>query len=107
MNAEQLVSSNGSEVSRRLFYDLSVYESERSSIFHNCWMYVAHESQIPNPGDFVASYMGEEPVVVSRAADGAIHVLVNSCSHRGTKVCRAQEGNASTFLAVSWLEVQQ
>lgn len=97
MDVDQLAASDGSKVSRRIFYDSDIYERERSHIFQTCWLYVAHESQLPLPGDFVASYMGEEPVIVTRSQDGSIRVLVNSCSHRGTKICRSQEGNTSTF----------
>ncbi len=92
-----LVSDDASRVSRRLFHDDGVYEDERRQIFQRCWLFVGHESQIPNAGDFVASYMGEEPVIVSRANDGSIDVVVNSCTHRGTKLCNVDRGNASTL----------
>jgi hypothetical protein len=49
---------------------------------------VGHESQIPDPGDYVRSRMGEESVIVSRGRDGELNVLQNSCAHRAMKVCR-------------------
>ncbi|MCB0962453.1 MAG: Rieske 2Fe-2S domain-containing protein [Acidimicrobiales bacterium] len=97
MQVDQLVSADGSRVGRDVFYNPAIYEAERTRIYQRCWLYVAHESQIPESGDFVASYMGEEPVIVTRQRDGSIGVLVNSCSHRGTRVCRSHEGNARTF----------
>lgn len=96
-DVDGLVSADGSRISRRLFFDPSVYERERERLFQRCWLYVGHVSQIPDPGDYITAYMGEEPVIVTRAPDSRIHVLVNSCSHRGTKICRTHEGNASTF----------
>lgn len=93
----ELVAPDGSRVSRRLFHDHEIYEAERQQIFQRCWLFVAHESQIPDAGDFVASYMGEEPVLVSRGRDGSVSVVVNSCSHRGTRLCQLDEGNASTL----------
>src|SRR5439155_22247519 len=94
---DDLVYPDGSRIARRLFYDQDVYEAERTRIFQRCWLFVGHESQIPNPGDFVTSYMGEEPVIVSRAKDGSIHVVVNSCSHRATRICNVDCGNATTL----------
>ena len=94
---DDLVNPDGSRIARRLFYDQDVYEAERTRIFQRCWLFVGHESQIPNPGDFVTSYMGEEPVIVSRAKDGSIHVVVNSCSHRATRICNVDCGNATTL----------
>jgi phenylpropionate dioxygenase-like ring-hydroxylating dioxygenase large terminal subunit len=97
LDVDDLVSDDGSRLGRRLFFDADVYEAERKRIFERCWLFVGHESQIPSPGDFVTSYMGEEPVIVSRAKDGAIHVSVNSCAHRGTRICRVDGGNATTL----------
>jgi 3-phenylpropionate/trans-cinnamate dioxygenase subunit alpha len=53
-------------VSPRVFADPEIYRAEQERIFGRCWLYVAHDSQIPNPGDFVTSFMGEEPVIVCR-----------------------------------------
>lgn len=91
-----LVAPDGSRVDRRLFHDEAVYAAELDRIFGRCWLFVGHTSQIQRPGDFVLSSMGEEPVIVTSTADG-IAVLVNSCSHRGTPVCRADRGHATTF----------
>ena len=96
-DTSDLVSEDASEVARRLFHDDDVYAAERRRIFERCWLFVAHEAQIPEPGDFVASWMGEEPVLVSRAADGSIDVVVNSCTHRGTRLCTADRGNATAL----------
>jgi phenylpropionate dioxygenase-like ring-hydroxylating dioxygenase large terminal subunit len=93
----ELVARDGSRVSRRLFHGDDVYDEERRAIFERCWLFVAHESQIPNAGDFVSSTMGEEPVLVSRGKTGSIGVVVNSCTHRGTKLCQVDRGNAATL----------
>lgn len=84
-------------VSRDIFVDDAIYRAEQQRIFCTQWLLVGHASHIPDPGDYVLSRMGEESVVMVRAKNGAIHVLLNSCRHRGMRVCRYDEGNAAVF----------
>jgi phenylpropionate dioxygenase-like ring-hydroxylating dioxygenase large terminal subunit len=83
---------------RRIFFDPDVYRAELSAIFGRCWLFLAHESQVSNPGDFVTTYMGEVPVLVTRSKTGEINAFFNSCRHRGMRLCRADAGNATTFM---------
>ena len=84
-------------IDRRIFFDEGIYQQELEQIFARCWLYLCHESQIPKPGDFFATTMGEDPVLVVRQKDGTIDALLNSCRHRGMKVCRADLGNTKGF----------
>jgi phenylpropionate dioxygenase-like ring-hydroxylating dioxygenase large terminal subunit len=84
-------------VSRRIFADRGIYDVELERIFARAWLYLAHESELPNSGDYVNVVMGEEPVIVWRAADMKIGAFINSCRHRGNKICRADGGNAKVF----------
>ncbi|GAA1382171.1 aromatic ring-hydroxylating dioxygenase subunit alpha [Pseudonocardia kongjuensis] len=83
---------------RRIYSDPEIYRMEQRRIFARSWLVVAHESQIPAPGDFMESFMGEESVIVSRNRDGEVRVMLNSCRHRGNKVCRTETGNATSFM---------
>ncbi len=93
-----LVSDDGCWVNRRVFCDEALYRLEKRHIFGRSWIYLGHESQIPEPGDFVTAYIAETPLIVARGADGGVHVHVNSCSHRGLPVCRVDRGHARRFV---------
>ncbi|MFG0228258.1 aromatic ring-hydroxylating dioxygenase subunit alpha [Achromobacter sp. 413638] len=94
----QYVKPEAGLVSRRIFHDEEIYRAELDRIFKRAWLYLAHESEVPDPGDFVHVYMGEEPVILCRDRDGQLYGLVNSCRHRGNRVCRVDRGNARSFV---------
>lgn len=75
----------------------TVFEAEMRNIFERGWVYVAHESEVPLPGDYRTGSLGTQPVIVSRYEDGQIYVLLNRCRHRGAVVCRAQVGHSNYF----------
>src|ERR1051325_2419683 len=83
-----LVDLKTAEISREIFVNAQIYAEEQQRIFARAWLFVGHESQIPNPGDFVSSCMGEESVILCRDRAAEVHVFLNSCRHRGMKVCR-------------------
>lgn len=93
-----LVSDDACYVSRKVWADQSIYELEKKAIFAKCWLFLGHESQIKNAGDFVQASMCETPIILSRGQDHNIYANVNSCSHRGLPVCRADHGNARRFI---------
>src|SRR6187431_2731567 len=93
-----LVDARKGLVDRRIFSDQTLYELELELIFARAWNFMCHDSQIPNPGDFFMSFIGEDRVIVVRDNDGNPQVLVNSCRHRGNAVCRAEEGHATSFM---------
>ena len=93
----RLVDHEGGTVSREIFCNQDIYDQEMAQVFQRSWLFVGHESQIPKPGDFILSRMGEEAVIVTRDRQQQIHVLLNSCRHRGNLVCRYDQGNATIF----------
>jgi phenylpropionate dioxygenase-like ring-hydroxylating dioxygenase large terminal subunit len=80
-----------------LYTDPRVFDDEMERIFHRGWVFVGHASEVPRPGDYVTRTVGTEPVIMVRAGDGQISVLVNRCRHRGTMVCPADRGHARTL----------
>jgi len=96
-DVRSLVDVDKGLISRRIFIEREIYEQELEQIFARCWLFLCHESQIPQPGEFFSTYMGEDPVLVVRDTQGQVHAFLNVCRHRGNRLCRADRGNASTF----------
>lgn len=84
-------------VHANIYTDPDIFELEMDRIWRRAWIFVAHESQVPQPGDFVTTRMGPEPVIVARHRDGGLHVLLNRCTHRGAKVCNEASGRTARF----------
>lgn len=84
-------------VHRTLYTDRAVFDREMVRVFGGTWTFLAHESEIPRPHDFVRKRLGLRPVLVTRDRTGAVHGLLNRCTHRGATVCRVETGNARRF----------
>ena len=74
-----------------------IYELERRRIFDRCWLYLGHESEVPNPGDYARRMVAERPLFFARNRDGELAVFHNTCPHRGALICRTDRGNAQVF----------
>jgi len=90
-----------SRVPYRLYHDADIYEREQERIFRGpAWNYLLLDAEIPNPGDFRATVVGETPVIVNRDRDGGVHAFVNRCAHRGALVRRELSGNATEHVCL-------
>lgn len=92
-----LVDEKNGRIDPQIFTDEAIYEQELERVFARSWLMMGHETQIPNAGDFMTNYMGEDPVIVARQKDGSIRVFLNQCRHRGMRICRADGGNAKSL----------
>ncbi len=84
-------------VRAEIYTDPRVFEAEMARIFARTWVYVAHESEIPEPGDYKTVTLGTQPIIVVRDKERRIRVLFNRCRHRGASVCQREAGNALYF----------
>jgi len=85
------------EVHRDVYTDPEIFELEMEHLFANTWVHVGHASQIPNPGDYVTTTIGNQPVLMVRHNDGSVKVLHNRCPHKGVKVATDACGNTGKF----------
>ncbi len=84
-------------VHRSVFTSEEVLKRELDEIFSKSWLYVGHESEIPNPNDFQTRRVGGRTVIYTRDKHGNVQVMLNSCRHRGAEVCRERRGNRKIF----------
>ena len=81
----------------RLYRDPIVFEDEMARIWNRVWVYLAHASELPKPGDYLRRVIGRQPVLLVRGEDGEIRVFFNRCRHRANLVCHLDKGNAKAL----------
>ena len=84
---------------QKFYKDTSIFDLEKHNIFYNSWIFIGHESQIPNKGDFFVYKLLDEEIIVLRNKENKVKAFFNVCRHRGSRVCLEEKGNTSRF---SW-----
>ncbi len=84
-------------VSRKAFRSQEIFDRERRLLWDRHWLYLGHESELPKPGDFKVRTVAGRSLILCRSADGELHAYLNACPHRGTVLCRENEGNSRFF----------
>lgn len=93
--------SDGSSVPFEVYSSKEIYDLEQERIFRGpTWNYLALEAELPEPGDFKSTFVGDTPVVVTRTPEGEFAAWVNRCAHRGAIVCREKRGNAKSHACI-------
>ncbi len=93
--------ADGSRVPYKVFSDAEIYDREQERIYRGpTWSFLGLEAEIPNDGDYKSTFVGDTPVVMTRAEDGTLAAWVNRCAHRGAMVCRLPRGNALSHSCV-------
>ncbi len=80
-------------VHRSVYTDPELFDLEQKYLFERTWIWLALESQVAQPNDFITTWIGRYPVLVSRDAAGRIGAFLNTCRHKGAVVCRSESGN--------------
>jgi phenylpropionate dioxygenase-like ring-hydroxylating dioxygenase large terminal subunit len=84
-------------VHRRLYSDPALFKVEMEKVFGHAWIYVGHDSQIPNPGDYFTTQIGLQPVIMVRHTDNTVRVLYNRCGHKGAQLVGDRCGSVKAF----------
>jgi anthranilate 1,2-dioxygenase large subunit len=102
MNAAlQWPAEGNARVPYRVFADRDIYREEMARIFRGpTWQFLTLAGELAEPGDYLTTFLGETPVIVTRGNDGAVHAMVNRCAHRGNLVCLKRRGHADNLTCV-------
>ena len=82
---------------RDVFADPALFDLEMKHIFEGNWVYLAHESQIPENNDYFTTFIGRQPIIITRDKTGQLNAVINACAHRGAMLCRKKHGNKGSF----------
>ena len=84
-------------VHRSSMTSIELFQREKELIFDRCWIYLGHESEVGNPGDYRRRNVAGRPLFFARGRDGQVRVFLNTCPHRGALICRRDEGAADVL----------
>jgi len=86
--------ASGMGLTREFYADTEIYALDLEHIFYRDWLFVAHSTELPQTGSYLTLQIGAYPILLTRAADGAIRAFINSCRHRGARICPEPAGTA-------------
>jgi p-cumate 2,3-dioxygenase alpha subunit len=86
------------KINRRVFTDPAILEAERKLVFDQVWLYVGHESELPEKGSYIRRKVGGRPIIFVRDDTGRIRIFFDACTHRGNSVCQGSRGTVQRFL---------
>ncbi|MGP9568790.1 aromatic ring-hydroxylating oxygenase subunit alpha [Halomonas sp. AOP5-B2-8] len=95
LDPDQLV--NNDKIATPMYTSSELFDKEQEKIFRKTWVWVAHQSEVPDKGSFKLSKVGREPVIVVRDRKNNFNVMVNRCRHRAATVCEIHKGKTSSF----------
>ncbi|MGB1091007.1 MAG: aromatic ring-hydroxylating oxygenase subunit alpha [Oceanobacter sp.] len=95
--AVDMVDYDNARVKKALYSDPEIFEEELDLVFNNNWVFIGHESEVPESGSFKTAFIGRHPVIMTRDRKGTVRVLQNRCRHRGATVCEGRKGKTKAF----------
>ncbi|MFO1163012.1 MAG: aromatic ring-hydroxylating dioxygenase subunit alpha [Reyranellaceae bacterium] len=88
----------GGPLARDFYVGPDVFDADLARIFHRHWVFAGYSLQVPKPGDFFTWRIGGESIIVVRDRTGGIRAFHNVCRHRGSIICKTEQGNAHRFV---------
>lgn len=85
-------------VHRDVYLSQELFDLEMERLWRNTWIYVGHDSQVPNIGDFYSTEIARQPLIMLRDEGGKVRVLMNRCAHKGARLVSAMHGQCENRL---------
>lgn len=85
------------KVHKRIYTDPAIFDLEMERIWGKSWIYVGHESQVAEAGQYYSTTIGSQPVILTRHKNGEIYVLFNRCAHKGAQLVGDSSGKVKDF----------
>jgi benzoate/toluate 1,2-dioxygenase alpha subunit len=96
-NLLKIEADGRSRLDRRAYTDPHIFDLEMEMLWEKSWIFLAHESELPSPNDFLRRQIGRRPIILMRNASGKLGAFINSCAHRGAMLCQMFKGNAKSL----------
>ncbi|MCJ8301058.1 MAG: Rieske 2Fe-2S domain-containing protein, partial [Pseudomonadales bacterium] len=84
---------DGYALTQPFYTEDSIYQAELEAIFYKEWLFAVNECELPDIGDYITLIVADTSVIILRADKHIIHAFINSCRHRGSRLCREASGN--------------
>jgi len=104
MNARDVILSRlqrrkpNTALEREFYCSPEEYQVDLDMIWYRTWLFVGHDCEVPNAGDYMTVQIGAYPLVVIRDRSGGLNAFHNSCRHRGSRICSAEKGSATRLV---------
>jgi phenylpropionate dioxygenase-like ring-hydroxylating dioxygenase large terminal subunit len=85
-------------LAREFYTSPEWFERDIERIFRRRWLFVCHNSEVPNVGDYKTIEIGADSIIVARDRSGQMNAFHNVCRHRGTRLCQPGSGNTKAFV---------
>lgn len=88
----------GYSLDQPFYIDPAFHQLDLEHIWYKDWLFIGHDCEIPNAGNYMTVQVGAYSVVIVRGNDGKINALHNSCRHRGSRVCQEHRGSSAKLV---------
>jgi Rieske 2Fe-2S family protein len=88
----------GYSLDQPFYIDPDFHQIDMENIWYKDWLFIGHDCEVPNPGNYMTVQIGAYSIVLVRGNDGKINALHNSCRHRGSRVCQEHKGTSAKLV---------